>query len=584
MRRQLVPTNDAADEQTSNHSRRQFLLGVGAGTAMLAGCISGDDDDDDESDEQEGNGGEEENGEQDGDTDESQEIETAYTDWLTTQDDWLYMASINLDIESDDEIEIDPDEGVDDPLVSFPLAAGGTTIGLFSTNLVATDLLPLLEMDEEFEPETEFESNVERMLVVNGVTVVEGTLDTDELHEHLTDEGIQSAATYERTDELHGYDRYDPAEVPDNLDEAPVVAVGEEALLLGANVDMLEQIAATEAGDRSAATDDSDTVVWLVEQTGDADLVFGQVGPVPDTEFDLAEIVDEQFTPGDGEDVMTAATFDTETDELDVQFALTAEDLTDDTRETADEEFGTMGTDVSVDIDNDRITASGTYDATEIGAGADGGRERDELSSEEAEALVPEGALEFRYVPSLDQPFGELWVDIGEDTDARAVRVEADSGGHNELSSPDGTVGAGTGIPVQVDPDGDEITVFAIDETDAIGELTSKQVPTDELAADEAEQAVPEDALSFTYDPPEAGNLGSLQIEVVDEIDAEALAVRPREASGSSADNAGSIDADQPVAAGTTLRTPVDPGGDEVLVFATVGQATGEVTQWEGPE
>jgi len=471
------------------------------------------------------------------------------------------------------------EEGVDDPLVSFPLAAGGATIGLFSTKLVATDLFPLLEADEEFE------SEAEGMLVLNGATVVEGTLDTDELHDRLTDDEKQFAATYEQTDKLLGYDRYDPVEVPDDLEEAPVVAVDEDELLVGDDADQLERIAATEAGDRSAVTDESDTAAWLVEHTGDADLVFGQIGAVPETEFDLTEAVgNEQFTPGEGEDVMAAATFDTETDELDIQFALTADDLTEDTRETVDNEFGTMGTDTAVDIDDDRITASGTYDADEIVADTDPDGERDELSSEEARALVPEAALEFRYVPPLDNPFGEFWVETVEDTDARAIRAEADSGGHNELSSPDGTVSAGTGVPVQVDTDGDEVTVFAVDESDAIGELTTKRVPTGELAGDEAEQAVPEDALSFTYESPETGNLGSLHIEVVDDIDAEALVVRPREASGSSADNAGSIDADEPVSVGTTLRSPVDPDGDEVTVFATVGEATGEVTQWEGPE
>lgn len=572
MRPQLVPTDNRNSAQPSN--RRRFLLGIGTATAMLAGCLSGDDNDD-------LNGTDENGAEENDDTEDGPADEPGYANWLPAENDWLYVAYVNFDVPEageQDEISLDPAEDVDDPLVTFPLEVGSSTVGLFSLGLAAADLLPVLDPDEEFE------SEASSLLVVNGTIVVEGTFDTDELHDRLTREAEPFAATYEQTSALHGYDRYEPVEVPDGLEDAPVVALDEDTMVVGSDADRLEQVAATGAGDRQSAAEADVTVAWLVEQTGDGDVVFGHIGPVPETEFDLADSVGDEppFHPAESEDVMAAATFDPETDQLDARFALTADDLAEVTRETVENEFGMMGSDVSVDIEDDRLTSSATYDAADISVGTD--NERQDLSREEAEALVPEDALEFRYEPPLDdEPFGEFWVEIVEETAAAAIRVEADSGGYNEVGPQEGTVNPGTGVPVQIDPDGDGVTVFAVDETDAIGELTSKQVPTGDLTSEEVAQAVPEDSFSFAYEPPEVGDLGSLHIEVVADTDADVLVAQPREAPGSFSDSAGSLDANEPVAAGTTLQVPVDPDGDDVVVFATVGEATGEVTRWEGP-
>ncbi len=571
MRPRLALTRSGDGVQTSTRSRRGFLAGAAATTAMLAGCISGDDTDD--------SNDEEENGDE-GDAEDGLTADPAYAEWLTTEDDWLFLAYANFDTATpsdEGELTFDPDEEVDDPLVTYPLDVGGASIGLFSLGLWAADLFAVVD------PEEESESEASDLLVVNGTVIVRGTFNTDELNEWLTDDSEPFTATYEQTGEIRGYDRYDPDEVPEGVEDAPVVAVDEETLLLDSDADRLEQVASVGDGDQSSATEEDETIAWLVEQVGDGDIVTGQVGPVPTSEFDPEEFLDNglSFQPADGEDVLAAATFDPDAGELDAHFALAADDLDEATSQTVEDEFGTAGSDRSVSTDDDRLTASATYDADDIGAGVD--EERGELSQAEAEELVSMDALEFRYEPPVDDSFGELWIDVVEETDAAALRAEADSGAFNEIGPQEGTVDTGFSLPVQVDPDGDEVTVFAVDEADAAGELVSKQVPTDELSSDEVEQSVPADALEFQYDSPEAGDFGSLSIEVASDTEAEIIVAQPREAPGSFSDGVGSLDADEPVETGTSLQVAVDPDGDEVIVFATVDGATGEVTRWEGP-
>lgn len=171
---------------------------------------------------------------------------------------------------------------------------------------------------------------------------------------------------------------------------------------------------------------------------------------------------------------------------------------------------------------------------------------------------------------------------VTEDTDATGLRVEAESWGEKEVTKTNGTISAGDGVPVQIDPDeDDEVTVFAVSDDDAIGQLDTVGVPSGELTD---EVVVPEDALSFEYEPPTAGDFGILSVEIGEDTMAEVLVAQPTEAPGSIADYAGSIDAAEPVSAETTLQTGVDSDGDEVIIFATLNGATGEVARWQGPD
>jgi uncharacterized protein YndB with AHSA1/START domain len=206
------------------------------------------------------------------------------------------------------------------------------------------------------------------------------------------------------------------------------------------------------------------------------------------------------------------------------------------------------------------------------------------LSQATARGLLPPESLAFRYQPPVGNSFAEFWVAVVGETDAAAVRAEAESGTYNEVGPRSGTIDGYLGVPVQVDTSGDEVTVFAVNEDGARGRVTSASVPTDDLTTAEAQQAVPPEALSFTYEPPEAGDYGSLTIEVTAETDADALVAHPLNAPGVFADRVGNTAGGDPLGAGTTLDVAADPAGDEVVLWASVDGATGEVTRWEGPD
>jgi len=216
------------------------------------------------------------------------------------------------------------------------------------------------------------------------------------------------------------------------------------------------------------------------------------------------------------------------------------------------------------------------------GSERDGGREG--LSRAEARELLPPQALAFRYQPPMGTSVAEFWAAVVGETDATAVRVEAASGTSNEIQPQDGRVTGYLGVPVQVDTDGDEVTVFAVDDTGASGPVTTVDVPTDALTSEAARDAVPPEALSFAYKAPDAGDYGTLAIEVTSETGADTLVAQPLEAPGLFADRVGDLRGEAKVGTGTTLEVGVDPDGDEVVVSASVDGATGEVTRWQGPD
>jgi len=542
---------------------------MGALTAALAGC-TGDDD-------------EEAN---DSPTDDSSTdtfdpaSELAYGEWLMTGQDGLLFAYANVDEIPEGTVSSGSSEpSVDDPLILYPLAISGVVIGLGQLQL------PYAGLGQTINPEASSDSTVSELTVVNGTVVAEGTFATEQLDERLTEPTDETfGVAHEQTGTIDDYDRYEPAEIPDSVESAPVVAVTDETVVVSQDADRLEQTIAAGDGDQPRIFETDETVTDLIEQAGTGDLVVGQFGvPYEQLTGDGRIEPDPQFQPRSGEDVIASIAFDGEGDSIDSEFALAADDLDEDRQETVETSFGTAAVDgsKSVEVSDDGITATGTYDVEQLTEES----AQEELSQAAAADLVPPEALRFQYEPPRGElGIGQLWVTITEDTDAAAIRIEADSGGANEIQPQSGSIEAGTSVVAPVDPGGDTVTVFAVNDEGATGELVTQPVPTDELSEPTASQAIPEDALSFSYESPDAGNVGSLIIEVVKDTDADTLVAQPQEATRGFTARVGSLTSDESIGAGTTLETNVEPDGDEVIVYATVDGATGEVARWQGPE
>jgi hypothetical protein len=574
----FADNDDDCAGQTSQ-SRRRFLLGTGALAAVLAGC-SGDGVQD----------------ATDSPTDNTPVDDSStgtfdpaddlpYGRWLTTDRSGLFFAYANLDTFPDDTVA-DSDglsgSSVDDPLALYPLVIGGAAVGVGRLSLSFAGLTQAVS------PTATSDSTVSEVTITNQTIIAEGSFATNQLDERLiepTDETLGIA--YERTSTERGYDRYEPVEVPDSVDDPPAVAVADETVIVGPDASRLDRTIAAGEGNRSRVFETDETTTELLGQAGTGDLVVGQLGPATGEQLfgDLQPGPDPQFRPRSDENVVAAVDFDASSDTFESQFALVADDIGEDRQETIETSFGTAAVDdsVSIDVSDGRITASGTYSAESLGLTRGDSSGDEELSQAAAAELVSPDALAFQYEPPRDQQFGEFWVTVTEEADAAAIRLNTDSGSSTEIRPQERSVSTGDSIAVPVDPDGDSVTVSVINDEGAAGELTTQPVPTAELSEEAASQAVPEDALSFAYESPNGGDFGSLTIEVVADTASRTLVAQPQEAPGVFADRVGSLGSEEPIDIGTTLETAVEPEGDEVIVYATVDGATGEVARWQGP-
>jgi hypothetical protein len=585
MPRDFANDNDDSGTQTS-YRRRRLLLGIGGLATTLAGCLG---DGDQEATDSSTDDTRTDDSSTDDTTVDSSSTDTfdpagdlPYGQWLTTEGEGLFFAYANLDDLPEGAVGGTGDSSkpsVDDPLALYPLVIGGAAVGIGQLSLSFAGLARAVS------PTATSDSTVAEITVINKTIIAQGSFATEQLDERLrepTDETF--GIGYERTGTDSGYDRYEPVEIPDSIDNPPTVAVTGETVIVGPDASGLDQTIAAGDGNRSRIFETDETAAGLLEQAGTGDLVVGQFGPATGDELfgDLQPSSDMEFRPQSGESVVAAVDFDASKGTFQSQFALVADDLGADRRETIEGSFGTAAVDDSsvVDVSGDRITATGTYDIEQLSEDPTG----QGLSEEAAAELVSPEVLAFRYEPARGQQFGELWVQVTEETDAAGIRMETESGGYTEIRPQERSIGANDSVSVRVDSESDSVTVFAINGEGAAGELTTISVPTDELSETAASQAVPTDALSFNYESPDAGNLGSLMIEVVADTDANTLVAQPQEAPGLFTDRVGSLTSDTPVSAGTTLETAVDPEGDEVIVYATVDGATGEVARWQGPE
>ncbi|WP_229770531.1 hypothetical protein [Halorhabdus sp. CBA1104] len=580
--------NDADSTIQTTQSRRRFLLGMGTLTAALAGC-SGDTS-------QQATEAPTDNTTDDGPTDETPVDDSPtetfdpagdlpYGQWLTRDNRGLFFAYANLDNLPDDTVADSggsSDRSVDDPLALYPLVLGGAAVGIGRLSLSYVGLAQAIN------PRATSDSTVNELTITNETIIAEGSFATDQLHDRLiesTDETFGIA--YEQTSTERGYDRYEPVDVPDSVDDPPAVAVTDETVIAGPDASRLDQTIATDVGNRSRIFETDEAATALLEQAGTGDLVVGQFGAATSEQLfgDLQLDPGPQFRPRSGENVVAAVDFDASSDTFEAQFALDAADLGEGRQETIETSFGTAAVDdsESIDVSDGRLIASGTYSVESLGLTSADSAGDEQLSEAAAAELVAPDALTFQYEPQPDQQFGELWVTITEETDAAAIRLDTDTGNSTEIRPQEGSISNGDSISVPVDQDGDAVTVSVLNDEGAVGKLTTQSVPTAELSEETASKAVPEDALSFTYDSPDGGEFGSLTIEVVADTDAETLIAQPQEAPGLFADRVGSLGSHAPIDVGTTLETAVEPAGEEVIVYATVDGATGVVARWQGP-
>lgn len=281
-----------------------------------------------------------------------------YGQWLTLEDgalefaylDWGTLGEvIQADFEETDPGEEIPPEYEADPMIG-PVSEGALSTYLFvGLSLGQFRLGRLLE-------EAAFESTVEGLLQTPATFVVTGDLIPEEIDEQLTDEPeAEFIRQFESTDEIAGSAIYTPVDGTDDAaiavdDDAVVVAT---AATLGTAPDpttALETTVGAAVGDVERATDESAAFEWVLETAGGGDVVVGQYGDPPDPEFAFDGLEDAEAIVSS----LTAADAETATGE----FAA----LVDDPDEAVLEEIiGTSADERSLDVDGDRVTATGIW-------------------------------------------------------------------------------------------------------------------------------------------------------------------------------------------------------------------------------
>ncbi|MFC4438476.1 MULTISPECIES: hypothetical protein [Natrialbaceae] len=309
----------------------------------------------------------------------------AYANWLHLDADgdvvFAYVdrgALESLD-EPDPEEDEDPDDWGDDEdaMIAYPML--GAFVGIMGAGfgLWGTGLMGLVQSegddadDEDGSTAGDFETNVAEILWVNDAIVLAGEIDTEEIDAELTTVPDDDffASEYERTGEIGDFERYEPSD-EDAMGPA-VIAVSEDAIVFAGDdedVDTEELIRGPiEAREGDTAADAEPDVEWLLEEAGHGQLVFGGYVSDGDDADNANDPADDEEAADDAEfDQFERATgicssLDLEDDGATGAFAALGDDLTADESEL-EGALGSSAAEATIDVDDDRITASATWE------------------------------------------------------------------------------------------------------------------------------------------------------------------------------------------------------------------------------
>ena len=421
---------------TGQMDRRGFLCALTAVGAASAGCLSSGSDD-----------------------------TQPYTDWVPATDGGFFLGYLEIGIteEIDDgsgllpvlsplpsgggerPVQI-PDrvDNIDDPLFSLPFEVGGLTFLGASLDLRVTGLGGLLERGEG--------ETASKLFVLDDVVMGTGVFDTDELDRQLRGAG-ERILSYEFVGERNGHRYYEPSATPET-DVPETVAVSERRVVLGKSREGIVPLLETVMGERERAVERLSGFDRLVDSGGDGDVVVGWYGL---DNVERGSVGNERSLPGGlgpDENVLAAARFAPESNEITVELTVHDDSLPSDRRETLERTFG--GGETSASLENGQFSASKTYN--EIPFDPVGVDPTDDLPSGEdlppkIREAVPEGAIDI-YETSEG---GRYQVEVVEPIQVDELRVRAIEA-NRVVIIPNATEGAGS--TVRPDPDGDEIRVI----------------------------------------------------------------------------------------------------------------------------
>ncbi|RQG97935.1 hypothetical protein [Natrarchaeobius chitinivorans] len=272
-------------------------------------------------------------------------LEFTHVDWTSLEG---YVEDELEEVQPTDE-EAVPAEYEADPMIVLPSEGLLSAYFFVGLTLAPYGLGRILEDD--------LESTVEGLLSTNEAFVVTGPIEPAEIDDRLTDEpDSEFFRQFERTDEIGDYDVYTPVD-----DDDVAIAVGTDALVVAMgdgeddDVDaadpttVLQTTIATGADGVDRATDDEESLEWLVG-TASGDVSVGQYGDRVD--------IDAEFEGLDGTDGFVSSLSVEDAETSTGEFAAIIDDPDERTLEGV---LGASADERSIDVDDDRVTATATW-------------------------------------------------------------------------------------------------------------------------------------------------------------------------------------------------------------------------------
>lgn len=289
----------------------------------------------------------------------------AYADWIPANDGEANAIYVDLTQYRELEGAAGEDAGgnigdIEDPLLGLPFT--GLFAGFFS--LVAptrAGLEPVLGLEAEQRDE-DVESRASEMIVSDGTTVLTGDIDPTEAGE-LIEAGPDDefATAWEPADGFEGYDVYEQE------DGEKILAVDDGTIVSGERegVEILIQVG---RGNDARAVDEFEPFGSLLRTTQDRLMTFALYA-----QEGLDDLTGDgdQIGAGFGEaegalGLVSGMDVSPESEEITAEMALEFDELEEDREQTLQDALGSAGADVDVETEEDRFTATATYDETDV--------------------------------------------------------------------------------------------------------------------------------------------------------------------------------------------------------------------------
>jgi hypothetical protein len=308
------------------------------------------------------------------DTDDSTGREAAlptYTEYLgpaTDEETSVVYVDIATVWGRDEEFDTDEDSDVSDldPVLGGSLRGMGVLIFAARLAFGSFGLAGLLDSDEH----EAFETDVSEVFLADDAFVCRGTVDRDELDEHLqTPGGGLLASEYEQVGETDGYTIYasldDGQSVGIGGTDMDTVAVGSDEFIVSGAAGV-DRVIETLGGERERATDAFEPFEWLLSTMGGASSVIAGYGPGGFEVGTENEFVEENLPAlQDATGLATSLSF--ETDTVETTTAAVFDDPVSETQRADIEAMaGDDASDHSCTVDGSRVVISASYDVEHI--------------------------------------------------------------------------------------------------------------------------------------------------------------------------------------------------------------------------